>query len=81
MSGSVVEEEELLVVLAGLISCSNAFSAVELKLAESSLVLPVPKSALTCWLAIAEATILLICPLVAPFNVLVLKLEGNNPAL
>ncbi len=80
VSGSVVEL--LVVVLVGLISCNNAFSAVELKLAESVvLLLPVPKSALICWLAIVELTILLICPAEAPFNVLLLTLDGNNPAL
>jgi hypothetical protein len=81
VSGSVVEL--LVVVLVGLISCNNAFSAAELKLVESVvlLLLPVPKSALTCWPAIVELTKLLICPADAPFKVLLLKPDGNNPAL
>lgn len=77
VSGSVVVE---LVVLVGLISCSSAFSAVELKLAESEL-LPVPRSALTCWLAIVDAVKLFNWLVLAPFNTVALKLDGSKPAL
>ncbi len=79
VSGSVVEELELLEV--GLISCSSAFVAVELRLAVSVVPVPVPNNAETSCPAIVDPAILLNCPAVAPFSVPAERLEGSRPSL